>query len=144
MPDSRVTKGQRQAIIDRARGCCEYCLCQLKYSPDPFSTEHIVPQSLGGRTNLNNLALACLGCNGYKYNKIEAIDPGSDQVVPLFHPRKDQWAEHFAWNEGCTLVVGLSPTGRATIEALRINRSNLINLRRVLFAVGEHPPIINK
>jgi 5-methylcytosine-specific restriction endonuclease McrA len=143
MAESRVTKIQREAVVARAGGCCEYCLSQLKFSSDPFATEHIVPRSLGGQTDLNNLALACQGCNGYKYNKIEAIDPGSDQTVPLFHPRKDNWSDHFAWDEGCTRLIGLSPIGRATIEALRINRENLVNLRRVLFAVGEHPPISN-
>ncbi len=30
---------------------------------------------------------------------------------------------------------------RATIEALHLNRPALINLRRVLYVVGEHPPV---
>lgn len=140
MPDSRVSEQQRQTVIARAEGCCEYCLSQSKYSPDPFAIEHIFPRSLGGLTELDNLALACLGCNGFKYNKVEAIDPATEQVVPLFHPRKDSWMDHFTWNEACTHIVGLSPTGRATIEALRLNRLNLVNLRRILFGAGEHPP----
>jgi len=58
----------------------------------------------------------------------------------LFHPREQSWDEHFAWNEDFTLILGLTPTGRATIEALHLNRSGLVNLRRVLYAIGEHPP----
>jgi hypothetical protein len=38
------------------------------------------------------------------------------------------------------LIIGLTPTGRATIEALHLNRANVVNLRRVLYALGEHPP----
>ncbi|MFZ0546500.1 MAG: HNH endonuclease signature motif containing protein [Candidatus Promineifilaceae bacterium] len=136
----RVSESQRQAIITRAGGCCEYCQSQLKYSPDSFATEHIVPRSLGGQTSLDNLALACLGCNGYEYNKVEAVDPATEQFVPLYHPRKERWSDHFSWNEACTHIIGLSPTGRATIEVLHLNRQSLVNLRRVLFASGEHPP----
>ncbi len=106
----------------------------------PFSAEHIQPRSRGGPTTFRNLAWACQGCNNFKYRKTAAREPVTGEVVPLFHPRKQRWAEHFAWNEDGTLMLGLSPTGRATVEALRLNRKGLMNLRRVLFAVGEHPP----
>jgi hypothetical protein len=52
--------------------------------------------------------------------------------------RDEGWVA--SWNEDASLVIGRTPTGRATIEALRLNRPELVNLRRVLFAVGEHPP----
>jgi len=39
-----------------------------------------------------------------------------------------------------TEVIGLTPTGRATIETLKLNRKGVINLRWALFAVGKHPP----
>ncbi|MDX2239899.1 MAG: hypothetical protein NW224_04365 [Leptolyngbyaceae cyanobacterium bins.302] len=68
------------------------------------------------------------------------MDPVTEQKVPLFHPRQQQWQEHFTWNSGFTLVVGLTPTGRATVEELQINRIGLVNLRRALFAFGQHPP----
>jgi hypothetical protein len=60
--------------------------------------------------------------------------------VSLFHPREQRWDEHFAWNDDFTLMVGLTPMGRATIAALQLNRPGLVNLRRVLYAIGEHPP----
>jgi hypothetical protein len=60
--------------------------------------------------------------------------------VPLYHPRQQHWHDHFAWNNDFTLIIGLTPTGRATIQALHLNRSELVNLRRVLYAMGEHPP----
>lgn len=62
-------------------------------------------------------------------------------MAPLFHPRVDRWSHHFAWNENYTLILGLTPTGRATVEKLQLNRSGLINLRRVLVRAGAHPPV---
>jgi len=140
MPDSRVTSGQKQAVIQRAAGCCEYCASRADYSMDPFSVEHILPRSVGGRTTLDNLALACLGCNSYKHNKTQGFDPVSNRAAALYHPRRQRWQDHFAWNANCTLMIGLTPTGRVTILELQLNRPGLVNLRRLLYAAGEHPP----
>jgi len=96
----------------------------------PFSVEHIIPRQAGGETTLDNLALACQGCNGHKYVKTEGVGPVSGELVPLFHPRRQLWREHFAWNADFTLIIGLTPTGRATVEVLQLNREGLINLRR--------------
>lgn len=140
MPKSQVTARQRKAVAERARGCCEYCRSQARFAVQPFSVEHIIPQSQGGQTKLDNLALSCQGCNNHKYTKIEGRDPVSGDIVPLFHPRRQRWRDHFVWNDDFTLIIGLTPTGRATVEALRLNREGLMNLRRVLYAMGEHPP----
>jgi hypothetical protein len=105
-----------------------------------FSAEHIVPRSQQGETTMGNLAWACQGCNNHKYNKAEARDPVTGAMVPLFHPRRQRWADHFAWNEDGTLILGLSAIGRATVEALHLNRPGLVRLRKILFAIKEHPP----
>jgi 5-methylcytosine-specific restriction endonuclease McrA len=140
MPEKRVTAEQRQVVLERAHGCCEYCKSQARFATQSFSIEHIIPRQLGGETTLENLALACQGCNNHKYTKTEARDPVSDNVVPLYHPRQQRWHDHFAWNDDFTLVIGLTPIGRATLKALQLNREELVNLRRVLYAMGEHPP----
>ncbi|MBM3144831.1 MAG: HNH endonuclease [Chloroflexi bacterium] len=140
MPERRVTSELKQAVLERARSRCEYCKSQLRFATQSFSTEHIIPHHSGGETSFDNLALACQGCNNHKYTKTEALDPISDNIVPLYHPRQQPWHDHFAWNDNFTLVIGLTPTGRATIQALRLNREELVNLRRVLYAMGEHPP----
>ena len=141
MPDQRATAGQRQAVLERASGCCEYCKSQARFATQSFSIEHIIPQQSSGETSLDNLALACQGCNNHKYTKTEARDPVSDSSVPLYHPRQQHWHDHFAWNDDFTLIVGLTPVGRATLQALHLNRPELVNLRRVLYALGEHPPV---
>ena len=130
----------RRQVTDRAAGCCEYCRTQARYSSDPFTMDHIAPRSIGGPTELENLALSCHGCNQHKGRRTSAPDPLTDVTTALFHPRRDPWDEHFAWNEDFTVVVGLTPIGRATISALQLNRSGLVNLRGALYTIGEHPP----
>jgi 5-methylcytosine-specific restriction endonuclease McrA len=99
-----------------------------------------MPVTLGGETTLDNLALACPGCNAHKYTRTEAPDPVDGAVVPLYNPRKQRWRDHFRWNEDFTRIVGLTPTGRATVSALQMNRPGVVNMRRALFAIGWHPP----
>ena len=140
MSENRVTAQQKKAVAERAQGCCEYCRSQARFAIQPFSVEHIIPRSHGGNTTLDNLALSCQGCNNHKYNKTEAKDSLSGNVVSLYHPRQQRWSEHFAWNDDFTIVIGLTPTGRATVETLQLNREGVVNLRHVLYMMGEHPP----
>ncbi len=140
MPEKRVTAEQRRIVAERANNCCEYCFSQSEFATESFSVEHIIPRFLGGKTDLKNLALACQGCNGHKHVRIRGYDSASGRDVPLYHPRTQKWNEHFRWNDDFTLVIGLSPTGRATLENLKLNREGVVNLRRVLYTVGKHPP----
>ncbi len=139
MSKKRIPASLKRATANRARGCCEYCRCQLAFAMQSFSVEHIIPRHAGGETSLENLALACEGCNSHKHAKVEAIDPVSGRFVPLFHPRLQEWRVHFSWSIDCTRIIGLTPSGRATVEALHLNREGVVNLRRVLYAMGEHP-----
>ena len=130
----------RTTVAERARHCCEYCQSQLKYSADSFSVEHIVPRFRAGSDDVSNLALACQRCNNAKFVAVESVDPLTGRAAALFHPRKDVWTEHFAWSHDFLLIHGLTPTGRATVEKLDLNRPGAVNLRRVLRDAGEHPP----
>jgi HNH endonuclease len=135
----KVSKRLRLIVYMRAVFSCEYCKSSQKYSPSPFNIEHIFPFSLGGKSNAKNLALSCNGCNGYKSDKTTGFDPINNQEVSLFHPRNDDWKEHFAWTNKYH-IIGLTPTGRATVELLKLNRVELINLRSLLSLIGLHPP----
>ena len=139
-PRTYIPAKLKRAVIKRAQGRCEYCQCRADHARETFAAEHIIPISRGGKTVLENLALACSACNGHKYNHLNALDPSSDEMVPLFHPRRDRWQEHFDWNENFTRIVGLTPTGRATVEALVMNSEATTNLRQLLYAAGKHPP----
>jgi hypothetical protein len=114
----------------------------VAYCPDPFEMEHIVPLVHGGTNELNNIAFSCGGCNQFKGAKIESVDPLTQQTVRLFHPRRDAWQTHFQWISGFSLVEGITPIGRATVECLQLNRNGCVNLRIALVAFGVHPPAI--
>lgn len=62
------------------------------------------------------------------------------QTTPLYHPRTMLWNDHFAWSEDTTIVIGLTPIGRATVQTLRMNRAGVVNLRQLLHTAGQHPP----
>jgi hypothetical protein len=140
VPKDRITAEQRRLVVDRSKGCCEYCYSQVNFATQSFSVEHILPRHKGGKNSLENLAWACQGCNGHKHVKVQGTDPITTQVVPLFHPRQQLWQDHFTWNADYTMVIGLTPVGRATVRELHLNREGVMNLRRALFALGEHPP----
>jgi hypothetical protein len=136
----RVTAKMRKAVAARARGLCKYCRCPDCFSPQPFSIDHTILKSRGGRTEFENLALICQGCNNHKYDKIEGLDPKSQARVNLYNPRQAAWDEHFTWSADFQEVIGMTATGRATIDALQLNRDRVVNLRRVLLVTGDHPP----
>ena len=140
MPDNKLTNSLKETVKTRAANCCEYCYSQEKFATQSFSIEHIYPLSKGGQTTLDNLALACQGCNNHKYNKTEGIDPVLNEIVSLYHPRQQIWSDHFCWSSDYTLIIGLTATGRSTVDLLRLNRVGLVNLRRILSEIAEHPP----
>jgi HNH endonuclease len=135
-----ITVAEQQQVIDRARRRCEYCQCHMDYTSQSFVLEHILAIANGGVTSLDNLALACGGCNGHKAIKQEALDPADRIRVVLYHPRLDVWGEHFCWSENTLQMIGLTSTGRATIASLQLNRSGVINVRRLLILADLHPP----
>ena len=139
MPE-QVSAALRRLVRIRSRGRCEYCQTPEAYAPERFSIEHIFPRSKRGLTTAENLALSCQGCNNHKFIRTRALDPVTDLTVALFHPREHFWHEHFAWLPDARRLVGLTATGRATVETLRLNRPGLVNLREALIAIGIHPP----
>ena len=136
----RVTAKRKAEVIERANNYCEYCLSSGRFATQNFSIEHIHPRQKGGGNELDNLALSYQGCNNAKHTKTTGIDPLTNQRVPLYHPRQQRWGDHFAWSEDFRRVLGLTPTGRASIHVLQMNREPLMNLREALRAIGQHPP----
>lgn len=89
-----------------------------------FEVDHIRPTSRGGTEELDNLALACRVCNLRKYDYIEAIDPVTQKISRLFHPRQDNWSEHFAKPPDLPYhIVGKTQIGRVTVARLDMNSS---------------------
>lgn len=139
MPKKYIPKAITDELTKLANGCCEYCKYLQFYALRQFSNDHIIPSSLGGTDELNNLARACESCNGYKFTAVSALDLVTNQVVPLFHPRKNTWQNHFRWSEDFLKIEGLTPTGRATIIRLKMNQERIVNFRGIAIGNG-HPP----
>ncbi|HVT83330.1 MAG TPA: HNH endonuclease signature motif containing protein [Phycisphaerae bacterium] len=130
----------RRLVRERFADRCAYCRTAELLTATQFEIEHIDPLAAGGETVFANLCLACPMCNRYKSDALSAFDPVSATTVPLFHPQLQLWSEHFAWSDDWTEIVGLSPVGRATVAALRMNRPAMIRVRQLWVAMAEHPP----
>jgi hypothetical protein len=140
MTREALPRALRRKVRDRAGDRCEYCRSPGSFSCAPFVCEHVVPRVRGAGSTLADLAWACPACNGHKYAKTHALDPQTGRSVRLFNPRRQRWPRHFAWGRDILIIEGKTATGRATVAALHLNCTALVNLRRALRAVGEHPP----
>jgi len=125
-----MTDGLDEQIRVLAGDACEYCRLPQSASPLRFVLDHVIARQHRGERVLQNLALACGRCNRHKGPNISGIDPDTQVLTRLFHPRQDVWSEHFSWDE--VMLVGLTPIGRATIAVLAINDPSQILVRQVL------------
>ena len=129
-----------QLVLEQAGHRCGYCRSSSEITGAGLEIDHLLPEARGGLTVEENLWAACGDCNNAKKARVEAIDPATNASTPLYYPRRQPWEEHFAWSQGGTHINGLTPTGRATVEALRLNRPLLVRARQRWIAAGWHPP----
>jgi hypothetical protein len=118
----------QRVVRSRANNRCEYC--QLTQDAAPFLTfhiEHIQAKQHIHDESLDNLALACPDCNRYKGPNLATLDPQTREVTLLFHPRKDNWNDHFEF-EGF-FIRGITPIGIATERLLKFNLEERVELR---------------
>jgi 5-methylcytosine-specific restriction endonuclease McrA len=123
-----MTEAVRHLVRQRAKHRCEYC--QLHQDDSPLAAlhiKHIRPIKHGGTDTLENLCLACIDFNLHKGTNLTGIDPHTDEITPLFHPRKDNWDEHFSWNG--IRIAGRNAVGRATVRVLDFNGDDRLDLR---------------
>jgi HNH endonuclease len=113
---------------------CDYCRMPTALDPLPFQVDHIIAQQHGGETVLENLAWSCLHDNKHKGPNIAGIDPVTNTLVALYHPRRQRWERHFIWN-GPILVVR-TRIARATIRVLAINDPDAVAFRAELMDEG--------
>jgi len=135
---TKIPFSLRCLVIQRANNRCEYCGISQFGQVATFHIDHIIPSAAGGKTLENNLALACVSCSLRKGARQKVKDVETGQVVPIFHPRQQMWKEHFAWDG--VRVTGLTATGRATLQALALNRPMMLAIREEEVLLGRHPP----
>jgi 5-methylcytosine-specific restriction endonuclease McrA len=128
----------RSAVWQRAHGRCEYCLVHATDGLLPHEVDHIFAVQHGGPTLLENLALACFDCNRFKGTNLSSIDPQTSRVVSIFHPRRDQWKNHFQLHGA--KISPLTAKGRATAALLRLNTDARLEDRKALILTGGYPP----
>jgi HNH endonuclease len=133
-----MNRALEQQVWERARSFCEYCRFSSQHAEAPFQVDHVVAQKHGGETVPENLALSCYNCNSYKGPNIAGIDPVSGKMVRLFNPRRDKWADHFAWQG--PVLTGRTAVGRATIQVLWINHPLRVETRKWLIDAKLFPP----
>ena len=142
MERKAIPRAVRRLVRERAGRRCEYCQHPDSLTTAPYVCEHVLPRVKGAGDTPDELAWSCPYCNGHKHIKTHARDPQSNRLMPLFNPRRQKWSQHFSWSEDSLLIVGRTATGRATVEALKLNREELIELRHALHAVGKYPPVM--
>lgn len=130
----------RSRIDEADRRLCRYCLTMEANSGIRLTHDHITPVSKGGETSFENVCLACSPCNEHKADATRAVDPLTGEPVPLFNPRAQRWSDHFIWSADATRVEGSTPSGRATVIALRMNQPIVVMARGRWARVGWHPP----
>lgn len=126
------------AVADRAGHRCEYCCAPEAVFNFPLEVEHIVPPIAGGDDELANLALNCRSCNVFKSAAVRLEDEETGTEVRLFHPREDQWLDHFRLNSNGQ-IEPLTPTGRVTVRQLRLNATRQIAARVQWAKLGLYP-----
>jgi hypothetical protein len=117
----KISDTLKAMVRESAKNRCGYCLSPQAFIPFPLEIDHLTPQAKGGSDEESNLWLACSACNNFKSDKTEAKDPETNDIVPLFNPRKQNWFEHFQWSEDSLRISGISPVGRATVSLLHLH-----------------------
>lgn len=127
----------RRFVRRRAGRCCEYCLVHDSFATVPHEPDHIIARKHRGPTEPGSLAWACAAYNGQKGTDIASVDPETDRIVRLFHPRNDDWSRHFKLDGA--VIMPLSPMGRVTEFLPQLNRFDRLASRRWLVKAGRYP-----
>ena len=141
---AHISEQLRRQVAERADHRCEYCHSTELVTGGPFHVDHCRPETLGGATDMDNLAYACARCNLHKGQRVRSQDPVSGQSAPLFSPRRQRWTIHFRWSDDGTRAIGRTRAGRSTIIALQMNHLTIVRTRSLWVSCGIHPPLSDR
>jgi len=134
MSRTRVPPQLRRQVQDRAGDRCEYCLAPGVLSFAVHQVDHVIAEKHGGPTIDANLALSCVACNQFKGTDLSSVDLLSQQTVPLYHPRKHRWSDHFRLDG--VRIQPLTAIGRVTVRLLHFNGPERLTEREFFIAAG--------
>ena len=119
--------------LEEIRQCyrhrCGYCGVSETETGGDLTVDHYRPVSRGGDDDEANLVYCCFRCNTYKGD----FFPTADDVrrgLHILHPLRDPVTSHLRENEETGQLGPLTTTGRFHVELLRLNRPQLVELRR--------------
>jgi hypothetical protein len=140
MSSTYISAALRREVVERAGECCEYCLLAQVDQFFAFEVDHIIAEKHGGATQSDNLCLACPDCNAFKGSDVASVDWINEGIiVPLYHPRRQRWTEHFRLDMTSGRFEALTPEGRVTIFLLKLNDPDRITDRKLLIAEHRYP-----
>ena len=132
-----IDAATRLLVRQHAGNRCEYC--RLPQSASPFLTfhiEHIQASQHVRDDDPSNLCLACPHCNLNKGPNLSSVDPKTRETVDLFHPRRQNWHDHFQLDGA--RIEGKTLTGEVTARLLKINDEEHLEIRTGLILRGEY------
>ncbi|MEO8393337.1 MAG: HNH endonuclease signature motif containing protein [Chloroflexota bacterium] len=135
---SYIPETLRRQVRERAQGTCEYCLLHENYSLKRHEVDHIRAEKHAGTTALDNLCLSCFDCNRQKGSDLSSVDPVTDEVIPLFHPRRDTWNDNFQIMANGS-IEGKTAKGRVIVKLLDFNNAERITIRAALMTLKRYP-----
>lgn len=77
------------SLFRRDSHLCLYC--GDKFAPNDLTRDHVVPLSLGGRDNWENVVTACYRCNNLKGNKVLEEWGGRKLIAIPYVPNKAEY-----------------------------------------------------
>jgi hypothetical protein len=140
MSSSYIGAALRREVIERAGNCCEYCRIAQEDQFFAFEVDHIIAEKHDGPTQSDNLCLACPDCNGFKGSDVASVDwLQNGVIVPLYHPRRHLWEQHFQLDITSGRLEPLTPEARVTIFLLHLNEAERITDRKMLIDEARYP-----
>lgn len=134
---SVVPESVRRTVRQRANQRCEYCLKPDIVSTVPYHVDHIRSTKHGGSSEVQNLAWACFECNICKGSDIGSFDDVTEEFVPFFNPRRQQWEDHFETD--AVYIRGKTAIGRVTVNIFQLNHEDQIAVRQDLMDENSWP-----
>ena len=138
-----VSDDERQQYIEIMQKTIRYCeFCHIPEGILPLHVLNLPRQKKDTPNALQNYCVICEHCYKAKGNRVEGVDPRSGKIIPLFHPRKDIWKQHFSWEIDHITIKGLTIVGRATVAITRMNSESMLERRKQGLRDGWHQPDI--
>jgi hypothetical protein len=101
--------------------------------------DHIISLKHGGPTAADNLAYACVFCNLQKGTDLGSIVWRTGELVRLFNPRRDRWADNFRLNEA--VIEPITDIGEVTARILQFNSKERIEERQFFIRTSRYPTL---